>query len=57
MLLGGLDGSTLVDFHTGQNSRRDSDYCLDAMDFRNGEPAQAWKCSEKYLEHQIWATL
>ena len=40
-----------------QNSRRDSDYCLDAMDFQNGEPAQAWKCSEKYLKHQIWATL
>ena len=37
--------------------RQNPKYCLDAMDFRNGEPAQAWECSKKYLEHQIWRTL
>ena len=40
-----------------QNSRRDSDYCLDAHKFSNGKPVQAWECNEDDLEHQIWATL
>ena len=37
--------------------RQNSDYCLDAFSFRNGEPVQAWGCNEKYLDHQIWAEL
>ena len=40
-----------------QDSRQDSDYCLDAEGFRNGERVQAWECSKKLLEFQIWATL
>ena len=40
-----------------QNSRRDSDYCLDAHKFSNGKAVQAWECNEDDLEHQIWATL
>ena len=40
-----------------QDSRQDSDYCLDADGFRNGEPVQAWECSKDLLEFQIWATL
>ena len=40
-----------------QNSRKDSDYCLDAHKFSNGKPVQAWECNEDDLEHQIWATL
>ena len=45
--------------HGGQamSWRQNSDYCLDAFSFRNGEPVQAWTCNEKYLDHQIWAEL
>ena len=45
--------------HGGQamSWRQNSDYCLDAFSFRNGEPVQAWGCNEKYLDHQIWAEL
>ena len=37
--------------------RQDSDLCLDAKRFSNGDPVIAYQCSRNLLDHQIWATL
>ena len=37
--------------------RQDSDLCLDAKRFSNGDPVIAYECSRNLLDHQIWATL
>ena len=37
--------------------RQDSDLCLDAETFSNGDRVIAYRCSRNLLDHQIWATL
>ena len=37
--------------------RQDSDLCLDAETFSNGDRVIAYQCSRNLLDHQIWATL